>query len=193
MGKLVWKPGTMIYPVPAVMVSCRNEEIDNIITIAWAGTVCTNPAMVSISIRKSRHSYNIIKESGEFIINLPGKDLAFAVDFSGVKSGRDIDKFKDLKLTKKMGSKVNVNMIEECPVNIECKLKEIVNLGSHDMFLGEVLAVNVDESLMDETNKLNLDKANLMCYSHGEYFSLSKPLGKFGFSVKKNKKKVKKK
>lgn len=193
MGKLVWKPGTMLYPVPAVMITCKDKEIDNIITIAWAGTVCTDPAMVSISIRKSRYSYNIIKETGEFIVNLPGKDLAFAVDFSGVKSGKDVDKFNHLKLTKRLGSKVNVNMIEECPVNIECKLKEVISLGSHDMFLGEVVAVNVEESLIDKTNKLNLDKANLMCYSHGEYFSLSKPLGKFGFSVKKPSKKGNKK
>lgn len=193
MGKLVWKPGTMLYPVPAVMVTCKKENIDNIITIAWAGTVCTDPAMVSLSIRKSRYSYDIIKETGEFIINLPGKDLAFAVDFSGVKSGRDIDKFEHLNLTKKAGNKVNVNMIEECPVNIECELKEIISLGSHDMFLGEVKCVNVDECLLDETNKLNLDKADLMCYSHGEYFSLSQPLGKFGFSVKKPTKRKNKK
>lgn len=193
MGKLVWKPGTMLYPVPAVMVTCKDESIDNIITIAWAGTVCTDPAMVSISMRKSRYSYEIIKKTKEFIINLPGKELAFAVDFSGVRSGKNIDKFKHLNLTKKLGNKVNVNMIEECPVNIECKLKEIVQLGSHDMFLAEVLAVNVDENLLDKTNKLNLDKGNLMCYSHGEYFSLSKPLGRFGFSVKKPNKKSKKK
>lgn len=193
MTKLTWKPGTMLYPVPAVMISCSNGEADNIITVAWAGTICTNPAMVSVSIRPSRYSYNIIKESGEFIINMPGKNLAFATDFSGVKSGRDIDKFKHLNLTKVMGTKVSVPMIEECPVNIECKVKDIIRLGSHDMFLAEVLAVNVDENLLDENDKLNLDKADLICYSHGEYCMVSKPLGKFGFSVKKQSKKGKKK
>ncbi|KMT22710.1 flavin reductase family protein [Clostridium cylindrosporum] len=193
MTKLTWKPGTMLYPVPAVMISCKNEDVDNIITVAWAGTVCTNPAMVSISVRPSRYSHELIKKSGEFIINLPGENLAYHTDFCGVKSGRDIDKFKHLNLTKKMGTKVNVPMIEECPVNIECKVKDIISLGSHDMFLAEVLAVNVNENLLDENDKLNLDKANLICYSHGEYCKVSKPLGKFGFSVKKPDKKGKKK
>ncbi|MEF9951465.1 MAG: flavin reductase family protein [Clostridium sp.] len=193
MSKLTWKPGTMLYPVPAVMVSCRNNNIDNIITIAWAGTICTDPAMVSISIRKNRYSYDLIKESGEFVINMPGESMAFATDFCGVKSGRDIDKFSHLNLTKEEGTKVNVPMIKECPVNIECKLKDIIELGTHDMFLAEVIAVNVDESLMDENDKLNLDRANLICYSHGEYCLVSKPIGKFGFSVKKPTKKGKKK
>lgn len=193
MSKLTWKPGTMLYPVPAVMISCSNGEVDNIITVAWAGTICTNPPMVSVSIRESRYSYDIIKETGEFVINLPGKDMAFATDFSGVKSGRDIDKFKHLNLTKEAATKVNVPMIGECPVNIECKVRDIINLGSHSMFISDVLAVNVDEKLIDENDKLNLDKANLICYSHGEYCMVSKPLGKFGFSVKKPNKKKKKK
>ncbi|MEF9934119.1 MAG: flavin reductase family protein [Clostridium sp.] len=193
MSKLTWKPGTMLYPVPAVMVSCRHNNIDNIITIAWAGTICTDPAMVSISIRKNRYSYDLIKESGEFVINMPGESMAFGADFCGVRSGRDIDKFTHLNLTKVQGTKVNVPMIKECPVNIECKLKEIIELGSHDMFLAEVIAVNVDESLMDENDKLNLDRANLICYSHGEYCLVSKPIGKFGYSVKKPPKKGKKK
>lgn len=193
MSKLTWKPGTMLYPVPAVMVSCRNKEKDNIITIAWVGTICTNPPMVSISVRPSRYSYEMIKESGEFVINLPGANMAYATDFSGVKSGKDIDKFKHLNLTKIEGTKVNCPMIDECPVNIECKVQNIVPLGSHHMFIAEVLAVNVDEKLLDENDKLNLDKANLLCYSHGEYSTVSKPIGKFGFSVKKPKKKGKKK
>lgn len=193
MAKLTWKAGNMIYPVPAVMVSCGNtEETHNIITIAWTGTICTNPPMTYVSIRPERHSYDIIKETKEFVINLTTEDLAFATDFCGVRSGRDLDKFKEMKLTKEPATKVSVPMIKESPVNIECKLKEIVKLGSHDMFIGEVVAVNVDEDYMDEKGKFHLDKSKPIAYSHGQYFSLKESIGHFGYSVKKKKKKKKK-
>lgn len=186
--KETWRAGNMLYPLPAVMVSCqRKGEKPNIITLAWAGTICSDPAMVSISIRKSRYSYDIIKESGEFVINLTTSDLAKAADRCGVKSGRDVDKFKDVKLTPKEASVVSCPVISESPVNIECKLKEIVPLGSHDMFIAEVVAVDVDKELLDDKNRLELEKANLIVYSHGTYYELGKKLGTFGFSVKKKK------
>lgn len=189
MTKLIWKPGTMLYPVPAVMVTARLGEVKNIITIAWAGTVCTNPPMVSISVRPERYSYNLIKESGEFVINVPGKDLAFAADFCGVRSGRDIDKFAHLNLTPERASQVNAPLIREAPLALECKVKQIIELGSHDMFIAEVVAVNVEETLLDETGKLHLDKADLIAYNHGKYVVAAKTLGKFGFSVEKRGKK----
>ncbi len=181
-----WKPGNMLYPIPAVMVSCgRINEKPNIITIAWAGTVCTNPAMVSISIRKERYSYDIIKESREFVINLVTKDLVFQADYCGVKSGRDVDKFKEMKLTPIKAQKVDVPYIEESPVCIECVVKDIIPLGSHDMFLAEVVNVGVDKKYMDETGRFHLNKSGLITYSHGQYYSLGEYLGKFGYSVKK--------
>jgi flavin reductase (DIM6/NTAB) family NADH-FMN oxidoreductase RutF len=193
MSKETWKAGTMIYPVPAVMVSCgSNEDEHNIITIAWTGTICTNPAMAYISVRKSRHSYDIIKKNMEFVINLTTKDLTYATDICGVKSGRDMDKFKELKLTPSKASKVSAPLIEESPVNIECKVTQILELGSHDMFIAEVLAVNVDDKYIDETGKFNLDKSNPICYSHGAYFDLNNKLGTFGYSVMKKKTKKKK-
>ncbi len=194
MGREYWKPGNMLYPVPAVMVSCqRPGEKPNIITIAWAGTVCSDPAMVSISIRPERHSYDIIKETGEFVINLTTKDITFATDYCGVKSGRDVDKFKEMKLTPLASKEVAAPGIAESPVNIECKLKEIIKLGTHDMFIGEVVAVSVDDSLMDENNKFHLNDAGLVAYSHGEYYLLGEKLGKFGYSVAKKTTKKKKK
>lgn len=192
MGREYWKPGNMLYPVPAVMVSCqRPGEKPNIITIAWAGTICSDPAMVSISIRPERHSYDIIKETGEFVINLTTKDITFATDYCGVKSGRDVDKFKEMHLTPLVSREVSAPGIAESPVNIECKLKEIIKLGTHDMFIGEVVAVSVDDSLMDENNKFHLNDAGLVAYSHGEYYLLGEKLGKFGYSVAKKKKKHK--
>ncbi|MCR5785206.1 MAG: flavin reductase family protein [Eubacterium sp.] len=189
MSKQIWKPGNMLYPVPAVMVSCqRKDEKPNIITIAWAGTVCTNPAMVSVSIRPSRYSYDIIKETGEFVINLVSKDLVYACDICGVKSGRDVDKFKELNLTPSKSVNISAPGIEESPVNIECKLRQILPLGSHDMFIAEVKSVDIDESLLDETGKFCLNDTGLVSYSHGEYFSLGEKLGSFGYSVKKKKK-----
>lgn len=192
MSRKIWKPGNMLYPVPAVMVTVGDSEISNIITIAWAGTINSDPAMVSISVRKSRYSHELLMKHKEFVINLVTKKLAFAMDYCGVKSGRDVDKFKEMKLTKGRASKVNVPIIEECPVSIECKVKDVISLGSHDMFLAEVVAVSVDEKYMDEKGGFNLEAANLIAYSHGKYYTLGERIGKFGYSVRKNKKKSKK-
>ena len=186
MGKQVWKPGNMLYPLPVVMVSVRDRDgQDNIITVAWAGTVCTNPPMVSISVRPERHSYRMIKESGEFVINLVTEKLTFATDYCGVKSGRDIDKFKATGLHSCPGLTVATPGIAESPVNIECKVKEVIPLGSHHMFLAEVTGVQVDEAYMNENGKFELNQLGLVAYSHGEYFKLGKKLGKFGYSVRK--------
>lgn len=188
MAKQVWKPSTMLNPVPVVMVSCAdNEGKPNIITLAWAGTINSDPPMVSISVRKPRFSHNLIKEKGEFVINLPNTKLTFATDYCGVKSGRDINKFEAMNLTPEKASIVSVPIIKECPVNLECVVKQIIELGSHDMFLAEVVATNVEEALLDENGKLDLHKADLICYSHGEYYSLAKSLGFFGYSVAKRK------
>lgn len=192
MEKVVWKPGTMVYPVPAVMVSCgTTEEEYNIITIAWTGTVCSNPPMTYISVRKERYSYDIIKKNMEFVINLTTEPLAFATDFCGVKSGRDLNKFETMNLTPMPSSKIKTPIIAECPISIECKVTQIIELGSHDMFLAEVLAVNGDKALMDEDGKFHLDKALPICYSHGGYYGLKKCIGRFGYSVMKKKTKRK--
>lgn len=188
MAKQVWKPSTMLNPVPVVMVSCAdNEGKPNIITLAWAGTINSDPPMVSISVRKPRYSHDLIKEKGEFVINLPNRKLTFATDYCGVKSGRDINKFEAMNLTAEKASIVSVPIIKECPVNLECVVKQVIELGSHDMFLAEVVATNVDEALLDENGKLDLNKADLICYSHGEYYPLGKSLGFFGYSVTKRK------
>lgn len=187
--KQTWRAGNMLYPVPAVMVSCaRAGEKPNIITVAWAGTICSDPAMVSISVRKERYSHDIIKDSNEFVINLTTRKLARATDYCGVKSGRDVDKFADMHLTPGKSVKVNAPSIMESPVNIECKVKQIIELGSHDMFIAQVQAVNVDESLIDEKGTLHLENAELLAYSHGKYYTLGDYIGKFGYSVKKSRK-----
>lgn len=198
MAKQQWKPGNMLYPLPAVMVSVADKEGNtNIITVAWAGTVCTNPPMLSISVRPERHSYGMIKDTMEFVVNLTTEELAYATDYCGVRSGRDVDKFKEMGLTPEEAAEVKAPLIKESPVNIECKVKEILELGSHHMFLAEVVAVHVDETYMNEKNKFELSKAKPMVYSHGEYYGIGKLLGTFGYSVRKkvnkNKKKVKKK
>lgn len=186
MAKQIWKPGNMLYPVPAVMVSCQREgEKPNIITVAWAGTICSDPAMLSISVRKERYSYDIIKETGEFVVNLTTKNLCRAADFCGVRSGRDVDKFKEMKLMPQPSEKVKAPGILESPVNIECKVKEVIPLGTHDMFMAEIAAVRIDDKYMNETGKFELNSAGLVTYSHGEYFELGEKLGTFGFSVKK--------
>ena len=178
----------MLYPLPAVMVSVTDGNgNDNIITIAWTGTVCTNPPMVSISVRKSRYSYEMLKNTGEFVINLTTEKLAFATDYCGVKSGRDVDKFREMKLTRGKASFVKAPLIQESPVNIECRVTSVQELGSHVLFLADVLAVHADEAYMDENGKFDLQKANPLVYSHGEYFAVGKKLGKFGYSVKKKK------
>ncbi len=188
MGKQVWKPSTMLNPVPVVMVSCSdNNGKSNIITLAWVGTINSDPPMVSISVRKQRYSYELINQKGEFVINLPSKNLTFAADFCGVKSGKDIDKFEEMKLTPERASKIDVPLIKECPVNLECVVRQVMELGSHDLFLAEVVATNVDEKLLDENGKLNLHKAELICYSHGEYYPLGDSLGYFGYSVTRRK------
>ncbi len=186
MAKQTWKAGNMLYPLPAVMVSLADENgKSNIITVAWAGTVCTNPPMLSISIRPERYSYDIIKRTGEFVVNLTTEELAFATDYCGVRSGREVDKFKEMKLTEEKSSQVKAPMIKESPVNIECKVRKIEELGSHHMFIADVAAVNIDEKYLDEKNKFELGKAKPLIYSHGEYYGLGNLLGTFGYSVKK--------
>ena len=193
MAKQTWKPGNMLYPLPAVMVSVTDGEgKDNIITVAWAGTICTNPPMVSISVRPSRYSYDLIKKTKEFVINLTTEDLAFATDYCGVRSGRDVDKFKEMKLTKEKAEFVSAPMIKEAPVSIECRVKEIKELGSHHMFIADVLAVHAEEEYMDENNRFQLNHAKMLVYSHGEYLATGKKIGTFGYSVKKKTKKRKK-
>lgn len=186
MSKQVWKPGTLVYPLPAVMISCGDMQNSNILTVAWTGTICTDPAMTYISIRPERYSYDIIKEKGEFVINLTTKDLAYATDWCGVRSGKDYDKFKEMKLTKEKANFVSCPLIKESPVNIECKVEEVKELGSHHMFIAKVLGIDADESYFDENGKFCLEKCNLITYSHGEYYELGNNLGKFGFSVKKS-------
>lgn len=186
MAKQEWKPGNMLYPLPAVMVSVADKKGNsNIITVAWTGTVCTNPPMLSISVRPERHSYEMIKETKEFVVNLTTEKLAYATDYCGVRSGREVDKFKEMHLTPEKGSQVAAPLIKESPVNVECKVKEILELGSHHMFLAEVVAVHVEETYMNEKNKFELSKAKPIVYSHGEYYGLGKLLGNFGYSVRK--------
>ena len=184
MGKEEWRPGNMLYPLPAVMVSCgRENEKPNIITVAWAGTVSSSPAMVSISVRKERYSHDIIRDTGEFVINLVNRKLLRATDWCGVKSGRDVDKFKEMHLTVQESRKIKAPGILESPVNIECKVRQVLELGSHDMFVAEVMAVTVDDAYMDKNGRFDLNAADLIAYSHGEYFTLGEKVGKFGYSV----------
>lgn len=187
MSKVTWKPGTFIYPLPAVMVSCGTMENSNIITVAWTGIINTNPAMVYISVRPIRYSYNLIKEQGEFVINLTNKDLVRATDWCGVKTGKKLDKFKEMNLHKEKAKFVKCPMIKESPVSVECRVKEIKELGSHHMFIAEVLAINSDEKYIDEKGAFDISKCDLIAYSNGHYYSLGKKLGKFGFSVQKKK------
>ncbi|MBR5179761.1 MAG: flavin reductase family protein [Lachnospiraceae bacterium] len=189
MKKQNWKAGNMLYPVPAVMVSCKAKEENakpNIITVAWAGTVCSDPVMLSISVRPERHSHDIIEKSGEFVVNLVTESLTKACDWCGVRSGKNYDKFKEMKLHPFISDFMETPAIAESPVNIYCKVKDVLKLGSHDMFLAEVTGVTVDESYMDENGRFDLSATGLIAYSHGEYFTLGKKLGKFGYSVKKN-------
>lgn len=186
--KQFWKGGNMLYPLPVVMVSCgRKHERPNIITVAWTGTICTNPPMVYISVRPERYSYNILKETREFVINLTTKELVMATDYCGVTSGRDVDKFIEMKLTPETSKIVKAPAIAESPVNIECQVTEILELGSHHMFLAQVVQVHVKEALLDETGRLALERAELLHYSHGEYYSQGERLGTFGYSVRKKK------
>ena len=195
MSKQLWKPGNMLYPLPAVMVSVGNKQGEtNIITVAWTGTICTNPAIVYISVRPERYSYQMIKESGEFVINLTTEKLVKATDYCGVKSGRDVDKWKEMNLHQVKAETLEYSpLILESPVNIECKVVEIKELGSHHMFLANVTAVHADEAYLNEQNKFELNNTGLLAYSHGEYLGLGKKLGTFGYSIRKKAKKNKKK
>lgn len=192
MSKVTWKSGTFIYPLPAVMVSCGIMEESNIITVAWTGIINTDPAMCYISVRPTRHSYEMIKKTGEFVINLTTKDLAYATDWCGVKTGAKVDKFKEMKLTKEKANFVNCPMIKESPVSVECKVKEIRELGSHHMFVAEILGINADEKYINENGAFDISKCDLIAYSNGNYYSLGKKIGRFGFSVQKKKKTAKK-
>lgn len=193
MAKQNWKAGTVLYPVPVVMVSCGNMEGEkNIITVAWTGTINSDPPMTYISLRHCRHSYDIIKQSKEFVINLVTKKLAYACDYCGIKSGKDIDKFNEMNLTATKGTKVSSPIIYESPINIECVVKDIIPLGTHDMFLAEVVNVSVSEEYLDQSGKFHFNKTNPICYSHGCYYTLGEKLGSFGYSVKKKKSKKRK-
>ena len=193
MAKISFKPGNMLYPLPVVMVSVADKEGNSdIVTVAWAGTICTNPPMVSISVRPERFSHHMLMETGEFVINLTTKELVYATDYCGVKSGRDVDKWKEMNLTPVMGNVVKVPCIAESPVNIECKVVKVEKLGSHDMFTAEVVAVQVDDAYMDEKNSFHLSQANPIVYSHGEYYLLGEKLGRFGYSIQKKTKPKKK-
>ena len=192
MSKVKWKAGTFEYPIPAVMVSMGDMEKSNIITVAWTGIINTNPAMVYISVRPTRYSYNILKEEKEFVINLTTEKLAYATDWCGVKSGANVDKFKEMHLTKEKANIVKCPLIKESPVSIECKVKQVIELGSHTMFMAEVLCIDADEKYIDEKGAFDISKCNLMAYANGGYYALGKRLGKFGYSVqKKNKTKAK--
>ena len=191
MSKVIWKPGCFVYPIPAVMVSCGTVENSNIITVAWTGILNTNPAMVYISVRPTRYSYKLIKEQGEFVINLTNEKLVYATDWCGVKTGEKFDKFKEMNLHKEKAKFVKCPLIKESPVSIECKVKEIKELGSHHLFIAEVLSIDADEKYINEKGAFDISKCNLIAYANGNYYSLGKKLGKFGFSVQKNKNKGK--
>lgn len=193
MSKKIFKGSVMLNPVPAVLVTSSNSEgKTNVFTVAWTGTVCTKPPILSISIRPERLSYKYIKDSGEFVINLPTQDMVKSLDYCGVRSGLKEDKIKNLNFELSNSSTINTPYITQCPISLECKVKDIIPLGSHDLFLAEVLACNVEDSLIDSKGKIHFEKANLICYSHGEYFKVpDKPIGSFGFSVQKKKKRKK--
>ena len=186
MAKEIWRPGNMLYPLPAVLITVADQPGNsNIFTVAWAGTICSDPAMVSISVRPSRYSHHMIEETGEFVINLTTRDLAFATDYCGVKSGRDVDKFKELGLHISPAAEVSAPLLDESPVHIECKVTQVLQLGTHDMFVAKVVSVHADEKYMDENGKFSLEKADPIAYSHGTYYTLGEKLGTFGYSVKK--------
>ncbi len=187
-SKQTWKGSVITSPLPPTLVTCGSGDSANVLTVAWTGICCTRPPVVYISVRPERHSYGLIKQTGEFVINLPTEQLTRAVDLCGVKSGRDTDKFALTGLETQPASQVSAPLIAQCPVNIECKVRDVIALGSHDMFLADVLAVNAAEELVDEKGRLALERAGLIAYAHGQYFSLGKVLGSFGYSVRKKKK-----
>ncbi|MCI9040046.1 MAG: flavin reductase family protein [Clostridia bacterium] len=187
MSKIIWKAGTFIYPLPVVMVSCGNMEKSNIITVAWTGIINTDKPMCYISVRKERYSHDIIKNTKEFVINLTNQDLVYATDWCGVKTGAKVDKFKEMKLTKENAKFVKCPLIQESPVSIECRVKEIKELGSHDMFMAEILSIDAEDTYIDEKGAFDITKCNLITYANGKYFTLGKQIGKFGYSVAKKK------
>jgi flavin reductase (DIM6/NTAB) family NADH-FMN oxidoreductase RutF len=188
MDKVNMKPSALLSPVPVVLVSCADEREENLITIAWAGTICSDPPMVSISVRKERHSYDMIRSSGEFVVNLVTEEMVKVTDFCGVRSGRDVDKFRECGLSKLPAEIVSAPLVAESPMNLECQVKQVIECGSHDVFLAEVVKVHADQALFDEKGRIRLDKAGLVAYCHGEYFGLKRqPLGSFGYSVMKPK------
>lgn len=194
MGKISFKPGNMLYPLPAALVTVKDKKgRDNLLTIAWVGTVCTNPPMISISVRPQRHSYKALRETGEFVVNLTTHDMAKATDYCGVRSGKNEDKFKSCGLTKTESVKVKAVSLKESPVNIECKVRKVMELGSHHMFLADVVHVTVDDTFMDEKGTFHLEKARPIVYSHGTYFDIGNQIGSFGYSVCKKRRKNKKK
>ncbi len=188
-SSVYWRGGNMLAPVPVVLVSCGNQELGtNIITIAWAGTVCSDPAMVSISVRKSRYSHRLIKETGEFVVNMTSVDLLRATDWCGVKSGKDVDKWEAMGLTAIASKTVGAPSIGESPVSLECKVRQVIELGSHDMFIGEVTQVRADQRYINENSgALDMGKIGMICYAHGEYYAVGKKIGRFGWSVRKKK------
>ena len=189
MGKRQFKPGNMLYPVPAVLVTVADREGNsNIFTVAWAGTICTNPPMLSISVRPERHSYHMMRETGEFVVNLTTESMAWATDYCGVRSGRDVDKWKETGLTPEKANVVDVPVNKESPVNIECRVVKVEELGSHHMFIADVVAVDVDEAYMDEKDTFHLSMAKPLAYSHGRYYGMGEELGSFGYSVRKQEK-----
>ncbi|MBE6885970.1 MAG: flavin reductase family protein [Ruminococcaceae bacterium] len=187
MAKVAWKGGTLLAPVPPALISCSHGGKDNLITVAWTGILNSNPPKTYISLRPERFSYELIKESGEFVINLPSAHLVRSIDFCGVKSGRTVDKFAACRLTREPASQLSCPMVAESPVSIECRVTEIIPLGSHDMFMADIVAVNIGEQYIDETGKFHIEKCALAAYAHGQYFALGKKIGSFGYSVKKKK------
>ena len=185
MAKIAWKAGTMLAPVPPALISCGTLQKPNVMTAAWTGIICTEPTLVYVSIRPSRLSNELIRKTGEFVINVPTVELAKAVDLCGVKSGREVDKFKLAGLTAEKCSAVSAPQVAQAPISLECKVKEITSFGTHDMFLAEVVAVDADDKYLDGQNALRLDKAGLLAYAHGFYYALGKKIGKFGWSVEK--------
>jgi len=188
MAKIKWRGGALIAPLPPVMVSSGDMENSNIMTVAWTGIINTIPPKTYISVRPKRHSYNMIKESGEFVINLTPAKLVKEADYCGIYTGAKVDKFEKCKLTKEAATEVKCALIGESPLSLECKVTDVISLGTHDMFLADIVAVDVDEDLVDKEGKLHLEKAGLAAYAHGEYFELGKKIGKFGFSATKKKK-----
>jgi len=193
MSRQIWKSGTFLYPLPAVLITCGDMEHANIMTVAWTGIINTNPAMCYISVRPERYSYNIIKQNKEFVIHLTNQELAYATDWCGVKTGAKVDKFKELHLTKEKAKFVKCPIIKESPVAVECRVKEIKELGSHHMFIAEILSIDADEAYIDEKGAFDISKCNLIAYSNGHYYAMGKKIGRFGFSVQKKKKKKKNK